>query len=478
MDTFWHATFAPALASALLHALWQVTLLAFMASIVLRSLARHAAATRHAVGLMFLFAMVALPAATFAHIQTQPADPTTTGTLPSAIVTTVDAMAPFFVPPPSHGLALAVSLTWLIGVAAMLLRQWGGWRLIGMLERRPFRPLPPAWQRRVDVLRRALGISRLVVVQLADDVLTPFTAHLLRPVIWLPLSLLARLPSEQVDALLAHELAHIRRLDWLWNGLQCVAESLLFFHPAAWWLGRRIRQEREHACDDLAVAACGNAIALAEALTELERHRPALPHLALAAHGGALVTRITRLLSPAAPEQRRMPVGIVMLLGSALLIASEVEPFWHPVPEPASTSSTEGTLRPDEDGVALAGPRAPHRLHAGVDARRETRPSVAGHDARHAIENLSQVNPAPQTSPPSPPSPPSPASPTSPTSPPSPASPRSPPSPSPIADASELEIILRHLSAEAAVVARTGRRGAVMRNTIAMAALEVNPHYR
>lgn len=475
MDTPWHATLAPALASTLLHALWQVTLLALMAALVLRALARHGAAARHVAGLMFLFAMVAMPAATFAHFLAPPADTTSFGTLASATVMTVDAIAPLSVPPPSHGLAFAVSLSWLIGVAAMLLKQWGGWRLIGMLERRAFRPLPPEWQRRVEVLQRALGISRKVTVRLADDVLTPFTARLLRPVIWLPLSLLTRLPSEQVEALLAHELAHVRRLDWLWNGLQCVAESLLFFHPAAWWLGRRIRQEREHACDDLAVAACGDAIALAEALAELERHRPVLPRLVLAARGGALVCRITRLLSPSVHRQQRMPIGIAMLLGSALLIASEVEPLWHPVPGPASASPTEGTLRPDDDrSVALAGPRASHRLHAGVDVRREVRPSFGGHVARHAIEDVPQVSAAPQASPPSPPSPPSPASPTSPTSPPSPASPRSPPSP--IADASELEMIPRLVAGDAGVVARTGVRGALMRDAIAMTALKVNPH--
>ncbi len=470
MDAPWHATFAPALASTLLHALWQVTLLALLAALVLRSLARHAAATRHAAGLMFLFAMVALPAATFAHVSALPDAGMSFGVLPSGT-----ELAPGTMPrasiTPSHGLALALSLSWLIGVAAMLLRQWGGWHLIRVLERRPFRPLPPEWQRRADVLRRALGISREVTVRLADDVLAPFTARLLRPVVWLPLSLLARLPKEQIEALLAHELAHVRRLDWLWNGLQCVAESLLFFHPAAWWLGRRIRQEREHACDDLAVAACGDAIALAEALMELERHRPVLPRLVLAAHGGALVDRISRLLSPSAHRQRRMPLGIAMLLGSALLIAGEMEPLWHPVPGPASAPSTEGTLRPDEGSVALAGPRAPHRLHAGVDVRREIGPSFGGHVARHAIEDVPYVSAAPQTSPPSPPSPPSPASPTSP---PSPASPRSPPSP--IADASELEMIPRLVAGDAGVVARTGVRGALMRDAIAMAALEVNPH--
>ena len=157
----------------------------------------------------------------------------------------------------------------------MLARHIGGLRAIAAMERGPFEPLPPAWQRRVEELRAALGIARTVAVRLSAEVASPFAARLLRPVIWLPLSMLSRVPAEQVEALLAHELAHIARRDWLWNGVQCVIEALLFYHPAAWWLGRRIRQEREHACDDLAVAACGDAIALAEALAalECERHR-------------------------------------------------------------------------------------------------------------------------------------------------------------------------------------------------------------
>ena len=161
-------------------------------------------------------------------------------------------------------------------------------------------------------------------MRLAAEIASPFTARLFRPVIWLPLSLLTRLPTDQVEALLAHELAHIQRLDWLWNGLQCVLESLLFFHPGAWWLSRRIRQEREHACDDLAVAACGNAIALAEALAELELHRHHFPRLVLAAHGGSLMKRITRLLAGSTSGSRwRLPAGIAVLVVSGALLATQ-----------------------------------------------------------------------------------------------------------------------------------------------------------
>lgn len=360
MDIAWNAQFgfAPALARALLHSLWQGVLLAAMAALALQLLARHGAAMRHAVGLAFLLAMVGMPVAGFARFWAQPATEVNTGILPAMTAPAIAAMPDVFVQQ-SHGTAAALSLLWLIGVAIMLLRQLGGWRLVGMLEHHPFRKLPPEWQPRVDALQRALVISRKVAVRLSEDVLAPFTARLLRPVIWLPLSLLARLPREQVEALLAHELAHIRRLDWLWNGLQCVAESLLFFHPGAWWLGRRIRQEREHACDDLAVAACGDAIALAEALAELEHHRHPLPRLLLAAQGGSLMTRITRLLSgPQARRGRGVPLAIAILLGSGVVLASQLEPSQHQVPGLRIESSTDGTLRPSLRQELQKGPGA------------------------------------------------------------------------------------------------------------------------
>ena len=125
---------------------------------------------------------------------------------------------------------------------------------------------------------------------------------LLRPVVWLPLSLLARLPAEQVEALIAHELAHIARLDWLWNGVQCVIESLLFFHPAAWWLSRRIRlsatNERElcliHASvlvrvDAIATSSGNRHVGLMYASSSISTRKPTRLRAVL-----AIVARIGR----------------------------------------------------------------------------------------------------------------------------------------------------------------------------------------
>jgi beta-lactamase regulating signal transducer with metallopeptidase domain len=317
---------APALAAVLLHALWQDALLAVAAALVLRAMSRASAAARHDVAIAFLMAMLLVPAIT---------------------APLLDAEGELFVPG-SVPAALAASL-WLLGAAVMLARHLVAWRQIVALDASPSPPLPLYWRARVDEMRKALGIAQAVATRLTADVLVPCTARMLRPVIWLPLSLLTRTPAEQIEALLAHELAHIARRDWLWNQLQCVVEALLFFHPAVWWLARRIRQEREHACDDLAVATLGSPVALAEALVALERERHPPQQLASAATGGTLMLRIARLLS-GAPLRRPMgalAIAWALVVSGALLIA-EAGVAGVRLPALSVTSTTTGELGPGD----------------------------------------------------------------------------------------------------------------------------------
>src|SRR5262249_61075524 len=109
------------------------------------------------------------------------------------------------------------------------------------------------------------------------------------------------LPAEHIEALLLHELAHIRRHDYLVNILQNVAEALLFYHPAVWWVSGQMRAEREMCCDDVAVLVSGDALVYAPSLTQLESYCPAQLSAALAAHGGSLPDRIARLLDQSRP---------------------------------------------------------------------------------------------------------------------------------------------------------------------------------
>jgi beta-lactamase regulating signal transducer with metallopeptidase domain len=357
-----------ALVSALLHSLWQDTLLAAAAALALRGMARASAARRHNVAMAFLVAMVAAPAVEFLRCWRQPGAQIE-GFLPGMTAPGFEAAAGAFVQDGSPVTAIVLAL-WLSGVGLMLMRHFGALRALAALERGPHQLLPPAWRQRVDEMRRALGIARDVAVRLSDQVVAPCAARLLRPMIWLPLSLMAQVPVDQVEALLAHELAHIARRDWLWNGVQCLVESLLFFHPAIWWLGRRIRQEREHACDDLAVAACGDAIALAEALAALERERHAAPQLILAAHGGSLMRRIARLLS-GPPSRGRW--GATALLGalaiSGALLVAQIG-IASRLPDLEVEASTQGALGPgDYRQIAANGADRLRFYRESVDAQ-------------------------------------------------------------------------------------------------------------
>src|SRR5437879_12123789 len=124
-----------------------------------------------------------------------------------------------------------------------------------------------------------------------------------------------------MEALLAHELAHIRRHDYLLNLLQTAVETLLFYHPAVWWVGKSMRLERENCCDDVAVAACGNALTYARALTELEQLRCSEPQLARAGNGGSLIDRVRGLVGlrePAgATPSAGAPCGLVVARAGA-----------------------------------------------------------------------------------------------------------------------------------------------------------------
>lgn len=342
-------SFATALAHVLLHSIWQLSLVALAASCSFALLGRHSAALRHVVGMLWLVVMLVVPVVTFGLFWQTPM---------SAIEGTPSPLVPIPVGADVMGggmgvqswvdwIAVCASELWLAGVALMVVLQLGGWRWITRLEQQPYLAFPAAWIERSAALCKAFGISRAVTLRLAHDIASPLTARVLRPVIWFPATFLTQLPPDQIEALLAHELAHIHRLDWVWNGLQCLIESLLFFHPGMWWLSRRIRQEREHACDDLAVAVCGDAIVLAEALVELGRRRLDAPRIALAAEGGSLMKRISHLLSGSPIRQNwRVSGALLLLLCSGALFAMQVDPPRHVVLNLKSESSSAGALTP------------------------------------------------------------------------------------------------------------------------------------
>jgi D-alanyl-D-alanine endopeptidase (penicillin-binding protein 7) len=154
------------------------------------------------------------------------------------------------------------------------------------------------WQSRLDQLAHRLGVGREVRLRVVDGLASPVTAGWWRPVVLVPASLVSGMSPDLLEALLAHEMAHVRRFDYLVNLGQNVVETLLFYHPAVWWISHRVRVEREQIADDIAARALGEPRRLARALSELERFQFSTHHLAQAANGGDLMSRIKRLVRP------------------------------------------------------------------------------------------------------------------------------------------------------------------------------------
>ena len=186
----------------------------------------------------------------------------------------------------------------------------------------------------------------------------PTVVGWLRPVILLPASALTGLSPEQLEAILAHELAHIRRYDYLVNIVQTVVEILGFYHPAIWWVSRRIRIERENCCDDLAVHVCGSSLQYARALACMEEIRHNTGDLALAATGGSLMARIARLLGRPAVDDRRfawLPGLVALLLVAGLIIpAALVLGTPDAAPVPLSAKDAANVAATDMTTVARA----------------------------------------------------------------------------------------------------------------------------
>jgi beta-lactamase regulating signal transducer with metallopeptidase domain len=311
-----------ALAAALLHSLWQCAVLAAAADAMLRLLHRRSAALRHAAGMGFLVSMALVPAWAFLRGLSLKPGGIQRGILGVAAIPPLGSASDVLARTISNW-AAPLCAVWIVGVVVMLVRQVGGLWWIDRLDRRVVHELPPKWLERLHALQHTMGISRAIVVRLADDVLVPFTARLFRPIIWVPRALLTRLSQSQIEALLAHELAHIRRLDWLWNGLQCVIEALLFFHPGVWWLSRRIREERERACDAIAATVCADPVSLAEALAALAHVRQPRPRLLLAANAHPLHDRINHLLTGAStPARSSVPLGLLAVMATTAVLAA------------------------------------------------------------------------------------------------------------------------------------------------------------
>jgi len=310
----------------LIHFLWQGVAIAGLYAPARRFLRGSRPVLRYKVGCVALTAMLAAPFVTWtalrppvanltgvSHPQVATAAVPTTVVLPASVRSVITtAPAPQFLP--------WVVLVWFLGCLTFSLRLAGGWMVARRGRSIMTRPAPREWQQKFAELAALIAIARPVRLLVSALVEVPTVAGWLRPVVLVPVGALAGLPAEQVEALLLHELAHIRRHDYLVNILQSVAEALLFYHPAVWWISRHVRSEREICCDDIAAAASGDVLVYARALVQLESSRPPRSGFALAANGASLSDRIARLLGQSGPVASSS--GAHSLVAVALLLAA------------------------------------------------------------------------------------------------------------------------------------------------------------
>ncbi|MCA9200390.1 MAG: carboxypeptidase regulatory-like domain-containing protein, partial [Planctomycetales bacterium] len=236
---------------------------------------------------------------------------------------------------------------WLVGVVTCWARLWMQWLTLRRLIRDATFPSQPI-QQAVANLRRRLGIRQEVLVRICDQLAVSAVVGCLRPTLLLPASLCSNLTPLEFDAILAHELAHIRRFDWLLNLLQLTVETLFFFHPAVWWLARRIREEREIACDDVGIHIVGNRLAYASALTRLATWS-VQQQLSLSASGGDFTARIHRIVG------RRQNIKLAAIPWSSFLCLALICTYVacnRPTSTPVSNASSPKQLpsnRPTSD---------------------------------------------------------------------------------------------------------------------------------
>jgi len=316
-------TLAQALSVALLHFVWQGLVVGILLWATLFLLRKRAANSRYLASCAALAALAALPAITTWVLYERSAPP-------AGFVTMAAQPAPGLAGTPrgiparaASWLARAEAWTlpvWSLGVLLLSLRLVWSAGQVTALRRRGVAAGAEVCAAAAALAAR-LGVRRTVQLRISEAAESPSVIGWLRPVILLPSATLLGLTPQQLEAVLAHEMAHIRRFDYPVNLLQMLIETLLFYHPVVWLVSARMRHERELCCDDLAVASCGDALCYARALTRLERLRITAPAVAMAATAGPMLYRVQRIVGAAGAEYRpsRLPAILAVCLGLSCL---------------------------------------------------------------------------------------------------------------------------------------------------------------
>jgi bla regulator protein blaR1 len=400
MTTF-DATTVEALGWALVHFAWQGALAAAIFGVL--NVAAHGAGARvrYALAALTLAAMALLPPLTVLSARASRAEtaspvafgPTTPGLLSPVAAIERPSMGPVW-PAVQVRARIASALPgivalWCAGVLVLSIRYLGGWRLVQRMDRSARPLLDGEVAASLGRLLRRMRVSRPVRLLESTMVEVPTVVGWLRPAILLPAATIAGLTAEQLEAILAHELAHVRRHDYLASLLQSAVETVLFYHPAVWWVSHRMRVERELCCDDEAVAACGNPIEYARALAGLEALRPA-PRLAPAATGGPLFERIARLVAAPSKHGVRATRAATALLGCAALALALTGVTSLRAQATASPSDTETTKK-----RAPAAKRTPAAVRPATRAQGTRQAPAPGGTAEARSDRAVSTRPVP-----------------------------------------------------------------------------------
>ena len=350
------------LAWALVHFLWQGLAIAVIVWITLQLLSKASSRYKACAGALALMALA--PVATFLwltpHITklSGTRDPVLdTADLPSLATVQTSWLE-------SHATWLLT--LWLAGACLLLIKAVAAWLRARRLVTRQLAPLPADISRAAERLAVSLGVKR-ARFHSSSRVASALVFGWLKPVIVLPAAAIGRLSEAEIEALLAHELAHVMRHDFFVNLLQTFAECALFYHPCVWWVSARMRHERELCCDDVAVAVCRDEVLYSKALLRLEELRM---EPALAATGGRLRDRIQRLLNT--PETSRISaapvVALALLIGVsvALLAQNPPPPPEPPAPPPAAAPSPDKAPAPPAPAESPEPPAPPADAGPGL----------------------------------------------------------------------------------------------------------------
>ncbi|MBI5916978.1 MAG: M48 family metalloprotease [Bacteroidetes bacterium] len=319
-----------ALGWTVVHSLWQAFAVALLLAAYLLGWQKMDARKRYLAGYLALASTLLLAAVTFVfYFGKSQTAPGLIGGLAAADGTAfgqsfVEGRPSFFSEYFNENMPLIVTV-WALGLVFFMLKMLGGLLYIQRLRQRYASPMPRQWQEVLGSLAAGLGLGRTIRLAESALVRVPMVVGWLKPIILMPLGAVNNLTPAQVEAILAHELAHIARHDYLLNLMQSVVEILFYFNPAVWWISSNIRTERENCCDDIAVRLCGNSLAYAKALVSLQEMHQATPAFAMSfsKNKNQLLTRIQRILQPSNNKSNVMEkLSATFLLTVAVVLLS------------------------------------------------------------------------------------------------------------------------------------------------------------